>query len=45
MEKAKFRAHQQVIQNTNKSLLQNVNETSDASLVKSFYEEYDNMCK
>jgi hypothetical protein len=36
-------AQQRMVKNTNKSLLENVNEKSDATLVKAFYDEFNNI--
>ena len=38
-------AQQKRVQNTNKSLLENVNEKSDATLVKMFHEEFNNVVR
>lgn len=38
-------AQQKLVQNTNKSLLENVNEKSDATLVKMFHEEFNNLVR
>jgi hypothetical protein len=38
-------AQQRLVQNTNKSLLENVNEKSDATLVKNFHEEFNNIVR
>ena len=38
-------AQQRLVQNTNKSLLENVNEKSDATLVKMFHEEFNNVVR
>ena len=38
-------AQQRLVQNTNKSLLENVNEKSDATLVKLFHEEFNNVIR
>lgn len=38
-------AQQRLVQNTNKSLLENVNEKSDATLVKMFHEEFNNVIR
>jgi len=34
-----------MLQNTNKSILENVNEKSDATLTKNFFEEYNKIIK
>jgi len=38
-------AQQRIVQNTNKSLLENVNEKSDATLIKMFHEEFNNLIR
>ena len=38
-------AQQKFVQNTNKSLLENVNDKSDATLVKMFHEEFNNVVR
>lgn len=38
-------AQQKLVKNTKKSLLENVNEKSDATLVKVFHEEFNNVVR
>lgn len=45
LDEVQYQAQNQIMQNTKKSILENVNDKSDATLIKNFFEEHNRMIK